>query len=255
MNQARIEVLTAPQSVHMATEWYEMTSPDHFWMRRRYKVIQQMLGENIQKSSNLGEIGCGSGVLQRQIEDDYGKGVDGFDLNYDALKKSYSRFSQLYVYDVFESRAIFQSKYELLFLCDVLEHVDDHLEFMTCALSMIKNDGLIVLNLPAYQFFYSRYDEVAGHRRRYNLPDIDKLVRSVGANIYKWTYWGMPLLPLLLVRKIVLKNVQKAHVIRKGIGVNSRFLNSLYYYLSCMEICPQHIAGTSLCVAIRKINI
>ena len=53
--------------------------------------------------------------------------------------------------------------YDLLLLMDVIEHVEDDLEFIRVSLEHLKPGGIIAINVPAHMKLYSRYDEVAGH--------------------------------------------------------------------------------------------
>jgi ubiquinone/menaquinone biosynthesis C-methylase UbiE len=80
--------------VSMADRWFEIASIDHFWVRRRFEVLQQLAGALISGSRKMAEIGCGHGLLQRQIENAYGREVCGFDLNEYALKQNASRRSK-----------------------------------------------------------------------------------------------------------------------------------------------------------------
>jgi hypothetical protein len=68
-----IEYLSAPAEVSMADRWFEIASIDHFWVRRRFDVLRRLAGDWIANSRAMAEIGCGHGLLQRQIEDAYGQ--------------------------------------------------------------------------------------------------------------------------------------------------------------------------------------
>src|SRR5437764_11173656 len=101
MNSGRtLTYLSAPAEVSMADRWFEVASVDHFWVRRRFEVFQQLAGSLIGGAREIAEIGCGNGLLQRQIEDAYGREVAGFDLNEFALKQSLTRHSSIFCYDV-----------------------------------------------------------------------------------------------------------------------------------------------------------
>ena len=69
--------------------------PTIFWIRRRFKVFQQLAGNLIPGAQTIAEIGCGNGLVQRQIEVAYGKEVSGFDLNEAALKINVSCLSSV----------------------------------------------------------------------------------------------------------------------------------------------------------------
>ena len=70
--------------------------------------------------------------------------------------------------------------YDMILLMDVIEHIDDDVGFLTAALKHLKSDGVVVINVPAHMSFYSKYDEVAGHKRRYNTAGVEALSRRKG---------------------------------------------------------------------------
>jgi SAM-dependent methyltransferase len=87
---------------------------------------------------------------------------------------------------------------------DVLCHrsVDEHLalvEFHRC----LAPQGLLVLNLPAYQWMYSRHDRAVHTARRYTRSRLHTLLRDAGFLDIQTTYWNTVLFPLMaLWRKL-----------------------------------------------------
>src|SRR5215472_13006304 len=101
MSLAReIVYLSPPAKVCMADRWFELASVDHFWIARRFEVLQRLAGPLIAGAREVAEVGCGSGLLQCQIEDRYDRPVTGFDLNEYALKRNLSRLSTVCCYNV-----------------------------------------------------------------------------------------------------------------------------------------------------------
>src|SRR5450631_4437576 len=121
---------SAPASVSMADHWYEAAHPDHFWIRRRFDVMDRLCGPLIRSADAIAEIGCGNGLVQKSIEDHYGKAVSGFDLNELALKKNLSTLSPCYCYDVHQRAEEFRARFDVVLLFDVLEHIEDEGAFL-----------------------------------------------------------------------------------------------------------------------------
>src|SRR5215472_350527 len=158
-----IAYLSPPAKVSMADCWFELVSINHFWIKRRFEVLQRLAGPLITNARETAEFGCGSGLLQRQIEDRYGRAVMGFDLNEYALKQNLSRLSPVYCYDVNEKDPSLQGKFDLIFLFDVLEHIGDEDRFLAALIYHLAPTGQVVVNVPAGQWAYSSYDRAAGH--------------------------------------------------------------------------------------------
>lgn len=248
MTAAReITYLSAPAEVSMADHWYEIASIDHFWIRRRFKVLQLLAGDIISGARAIAEIGCGNGLVQRQIEDAYRKEVAGFDLNEAALKINMSCTSPVHCYDIFQKHATLRERFDVIFLFDVLEHIADERKFLEALIYHLAPGGHLVLNVPAGHWAFSQYDRAAGHVRRYSIRSLREAVAPTGLRIGKWTYWGLPLVPTLLVRKIWLMGKQgKDEIISAGFDSGSKTIDRLMGLLASCELTPQKLIGTSL---------
>lgn len=244
--QRSVRVISTPTPVHMADEWFELATLNHFWIRRRFSVCRKLLQATSVATLRLAEIGCGNGLVQRQFEDQWNVTVDGFDLNMPALQKSHSRTSSLYYYDVHERRPEFQGRYDLILLFDVLEHIQDDQHFLESVCYHLKKTGSLFINVPANNKLYSSYDIAAGHVRRYDASALQEVARRSRLRTERWTYWGMPLYPLLVARKRMLRGAAPSQVIATGFSPRNWLSNFLLSTLSKVEMIPQHVLGTSL---------
>src|ERR1700720_843193 len=125
-----IDYLSASLPVNMGDWWFDIATSDHFWIRRRFEVMRRLADSVLRNSRRIGEIGCGNGLVQRDIEDYYGIPVAGFELNDLALQKNVSRLSPLYCYDIHQRNSEFRGCFDLLLLFDVLEHIEDDAGFL-----------------------------------------------------------------------------------------------------------------------------
>ena len=239
----------------MTQYWFDIASLDHFWVRRRFAVLQKLAGRKISAARELAEIGCGHGLLQRQIEEAFGKEVCGFDLNENALKQNVSRHSKLYCYDIFRRDASLREKFDLIFLFDVLEHISEEFAFLQALLSHLAAEGSLVVNVPAGQWAYSSYDVAAGHVRRYSVRNLKRVMAVNGLGLKNWSYWGLPLVPSLLIRKLWLMGKHnESEVICAGFDSRSNTINKMMAILSRMEWLPQRFLGTSLMAVFKRVN-
>jgi len=245
----RVIILSAPMPVSMGDWWFDIATVDHFWVRRRFDVMKHLAGSLLRNAQRVAEIGCGNGLLQRQLEDEYGIPVTGFDLNEVALRKNVSLVSPLFCYNIHQLNPEFRGHFDLLLMFDVLEHIENEVEFLQSVKYHLAESGLLLINVPAHQFFYSSYDRAAGHFRRYSVRQLDEIAARNGFEICQVTYWGFPLVPLLLARKllILIKCDGKA-----GFDPRGNVMNGLLSLLARCEKLPQGLLGTSLMAVLKN---
>ena len=106
----------------------------------------------------------------------------------------------------------------------------------------------IAINVPAHMKLYSRYDEVAGHKRRYSVRNIRMLFSKTNVTPINIAQWGMLLLPALLLRKVILNLTPAERTISAGfVPANPfvrRVLETLHHIETCIPFSPP--LGTSI---------
>jgi SAM-dependent methyltransferase len=236
----------------MADQWFEIAGIDHFWVRRRFEVLRGLAGRLIPSAREIAEIGCGHGLLQRQIEEAYGREVTGFDLNEFALKQNLSRLSNIFCYDIHQQDSALHERFDLVFLFDVLEHIADEDRFLAALIFHLAPRGKLVVNVPAGKWAYSAYDKVAGHVRRYSISSLRDVVARSDLEITRWSYWGLPLVPALVLRRLwLLGNNHKDKIVSAGFSSRTNTLNHLLGLVSRCEPTPQWFLGTSLMAVLQ----
>ena len=197
----QIEKLSSTEVVSMSDDWYEIANHEHFWMKWRFEIFKFYFSQNIPKTAKILEIGCGNGVFRDQLEN-CGYVVDGCDLNLFALKLANRGKGRLIYYNIFDLAPELIGKYDLIILMDVIEHIDNDVEFLRIAGKHLNDDGLVLINVPAYKYLFSKYDTEAGHHRRYTKGKLNKVLEKSGFVPIKTGYWGLILIPIAIIRKI-----------------------------------------------------
>lgn len=248
-----IEYLSPPVEVSMTDGYFEIASLDHFWVRRRFEVFRSLAGDLVAGSREMAEIGCGHGMLQRQIEEEFEREVTGFDLNEHGLKKNLSQRSRVCCYDIFQMEASLREHFDLIFLFDVLEHMLDEDHFLKALIFHLAPNGKVVVNVPAGPWGYSGYDRAAGHFRRYSAQTLRNAAERNKLEIVKWSYWGFPLVPTLLLRKLWdLGSRDQRKAYSAGFDTRTPLVNELLRFISKCEVIPQKLGGTSLMAVLQR---
>ncbi len=245
----RIEYLSRPTPVNMGDWWFDLACSNHFWIRRRFDVMKKLADPMIRRAKRVAEVGCGHGLLQKGLEEYYGIPVAGFELNDLALKKNISRCSPLCCYDIHDRLPRFCAHFDLILLFDVLEHIEDESSFLQSVRFHLADSGVLLVNVPAIERFRSDYDRCAGHVRRYSASQLKRVLERNGFRIESYSYWGLPLVPLLLARKAIhLRNGDGS----SGFDPKWAPINKFLGILSRMEPLPQHLLGTSVMIVAEK---
>jgi SAM-dependent methyltransferase len=243
-----ITYLSPPTPVNMGDWWFDIATKDHFWIRRRFDVMRRLANSVLRNSRSVAEIGCGNGLLQGAVEDYYGMPVTGFELNEVALQKNVSR-GPLYYYDINQRNPEFAAHFDLLLMFDVLEHIENESEFLQSAKFHLTDFGTLLLNVPAHRFLYSDYDRSQGHFRRYSASCLVQIATENNFKVGALTYWGLPLVPLLLARKGM--TMQRTDG-KAGFDTRGSTINSLLAAVARWEPLPQRFLGTSLMAVLHN---
>jgi SAM-dependent methyltransferase len=245
--------LSESAAVHMSDEWFDIAHGEHFWIKRRFDVLSKLARGLELQNKHVGEIGCGNGLVQQQFAEHYGVTVDGFDLNEYALRNSVATDQPRYCYDIFDCNPQFAARYDVLVLFDVIEHIEQEKPFLERVLYHLKEGGLLLINVPAFMAFHSRYDEVVGHQRRYNFATLENACSAVGLQRVTRTYWGLPMVPLLLLRKLWVKGQTSPRVVtRRGYDPPGRVASYCLSVGAKWEPIPQRLLGTSIMAIYRN---
>jgi SAM-dependent methyltransferase len=237
----------------MADRWFEIASVDHFWFQRRFDVLRSLADNTLVVARELAEIGCGNGLLQRQIEDAYDREVTGFDLNEYGLKNNVSRTSPVCCYDIHQREPKFRVRFDVILMFDVLEHIAAEDEFVQAVLFHLAPGGKLLVHVPAGPWAFSEYDAVVGHVRRYSPRMLFATAQRNRLQVLKWSYWGLPLLPTLAIRKLWLRGEQdKSRICSVGFDSGTGRLNRVLGLAARCEVLPQKLLGTSLMAILQR---
>jgi len=77
---------------------------------------------------------------------------------------------------------------DLVFSSNVLEHIDDDIGILNDIREVLRQDGLLVLYLPAMPVLWTRMDTKVGHFRRYTKKEICLKVKAAGFRILDVKY-------------------------------------------------------------------
>lgn len=200
-----------PLGIHFELESLDvlnMSEEHHYWSEVRRSLIRRIVKKYIQPPFEFLDIGCGNGSLLRNLEatfpGSHATGVDGY---LEALINCRRRTqtAKLVLQDLARDKwQAFNRTYNVVTLLDVLEHLDKPDSVLRHVHGLLKDDGIVIVSVPAHQWLWSERDAFLGHRKRYNKKTLTSLLQLSGYEVLHVSHlFSYLCLPALLHRKII----------------------------------------------------
>lgn len=126
------------------------------------------------------EIGCGTGVFAYEFYR-LGAEVYVYDLSENVLEIANDIFNadkeRLRIKHSLDNND--KEFYDIVAAYSVLEHVEDDSKILKYWVSLLKDDGMLILSVPARMKHWSYVDDVAGHLRRYEKKELIKTILNI----------------------------------------------------------------------------
>lgn len=185
------------------------TQRRHFWHRGRHKFLEQAVKRQLslqqrtqQRVIDLGA-GCGGWVDYFQRRDLFpGSEVAIADSSPIALRAARELVSgHVSCVQIDLLNLGFSASWDVAFLLDVVEHIEDDVAALRNAAQALAPGGLLFVTVPALQSFWSWNDEVVKHKRRYSAPQLQSVAERAGLVTLDTRYFMFLLSPLLVVSR------------------------------------------------------
>jgi hypothetical protein len=87
---------------------------------------------------------------------------------------------------------------------DILEHLDNDIGGIRSFYQALREDGVLILTVPAFRSLWGIQDEVTFHKRRYSRHEIVNKLQQEGFEITKSSYFNFFLFfPILFGRRLI----------------------------------------------------
>ncbi len=93
-------------------------------------------------------------------------------------------------------------KYDVVGAFDVVEHAAQETEILSHMFQSVRVGGHVIVSVPAYQWLWSRHDEINNHYRRYTAFSLTRILSAAGFEVVYCGYWNTILFPLAVVARI-----------------------------------------------------
>jgi SAM-dependent methyltransferase len=165
----------------------------HFWFAARNDIILRAIRRTIGPltGQRLLDVGCGTGYVLRALEQ-AGADAWGIDMHVEALRLARQKVDGPLVWSP-AARLPFVEDFDVVSLFDVIEHAADDVAVLLEARRVLRPGGSIVITVPAGPEYWTRYDSVIGHKRRYTRTSLGAALRRSGVTATAVQYFNCTL--------------------------------------------------------------
>lgn len=252
--------------LEMEIEAYEELNrlePTHWWYQGMRQITDQLLVSILKKEQmhQVLDVGCGVGGNLAALSP-YGQtwGID-----YSPIALNFAR--KLYQHKLALANAehlpYATHSFDLITSFDVLycrEVADDILALSEIA-RVLRPDGLVLIRLPALDWFYGPHDQFVHGARRYSASELQIKLRTVGLEPLHCIYANSILSPLIFIirqwQRIWISPTQKHKSDVKAVPpiINKTLIAILVFEARCISAGVRFPFGVSVfCLAYKRTN-
>jgi SAM-dependent methyltransferase len=222
----------------------------YFWFLGRNLIIKSILAKFLpSRRSKVLEVGCGTGYVSALIKS-MGYELDCADILLESLKSCRLRLkdSSFFQFDLYNIP--FRGHFDCICAFDVIEHVENDRLALRNIGAALKPKGFLFITVPAYSFLWSKSDDYACHKRRYNSKELESKLMDAGFDILKKSHFMTFLLPFVILSRLLLKNE-----IKDEFSINPILNQAFLYSLILESYLINHIdlpLGSSIFIVARQ---
>lgn len=205
----------------------------HWWFSVRRKLISEFIKKHSIKKKNLKilDYGCGSGTnIMTLVKFGRVFCYEKDKKTSDYLLSEYKEVKQVKVFKKLDKSI----KYDYIILADVLEHIKNDASTLKNLKKLIKPNGKILLTVPAYNFLFSKKDEILKHFRRYSYNEIKNLV-SKNYSVKRISFFNTLLFVPIAAITIIFK-IFKVDYIDDVEKTPNKIINKLLNFIFSLEL-------------------
>lgn len=225
----------------------------HWWHISKRRIVHKLIEKyNTKENPKILDIGCGTG---KNMEDLQNLGsIYGLDSSPEALRFCKKRGLNNLILGSAEKTKLKNNFFDIITILDVLEHTDDK-KTLKEVHRILRDDGLIIITVPAFSWLWSNWDIVLHHKRRYTKKNLTGVFKKEGLQIIKISYmYSFLVLPVLIIRALKSLFLKKSY--SSDFKLSSPFLNLIMNKITNIEsffiMLTSIPIGTSIIVVAKK---
>jgi SAM-dependent methyltransferase len=175
-----------------------------WWFQGRKNIIRwhlQKIVSRLGQIETIMDIGCGSGV-NLSVLAEFG-GVIGVEPSKVLAERSRSRGVAIQIYELPAWQLDKTRVVDLFTMFDVLEHVEDDVDFLMRLNQSASHNHALLLSVPACPFLFGEHDKLLSHHRRYSRKMLNDCLMRAGYRPLSIRYYMFFLFPGALTARLI----------------------------------------------------
>lgn len=183
----------------------------HCWYVARRALLVHELRKLSQSSIGLKILdiasACGDSIV---VCSNYGK-TFGIDVSWDAIKYCKQKNIETILRGDAHNLPFKSDSFDIVVALDVFEHLEDDIASMKEIERVLKSEGKLIFNVPAFMFLFSYHDLAFHHFRRYKAEELKQKLEQAKFQINYLTYWSFFIFPAIFVMRKLFNFKNKLH--------------------------------------------
>ena len=183
---------------------YHQIEKKHWWNCSRRDFIYKLIHANkTDKGIKILDIGCSTGVLIEGLYKLTSAEIFGIDVSDNAINACHKRGLINTRVMNGEKLDFENSTFDIVIASDCLEHIKDDQKALKEWYRVLKNQGKLIIIVPAFMALWSEQDNLSNHFRRYHRNELRLMLKKTGFKINRLSFWNNILfIPIFTIRII-----------------------------------------------------
>ncbi len=166
---------------------YSELAASHWWWRTRDAMLIDEIRDlwRGKRRGRILDVGCGDGRLFPKL-DEFGA-VEGIEPDPSTLGTKAK--SDRHIHNApFREPLPIVGEFDLILMLDVLEHLEDPVESLSLARTLLAPEGVVLITVPALPILWTRHDQLNHHRLRYTRRELRRQLALAGMSVLQIRY-------------------------------------------------------------------
>ncbi len=128
------------------------------------QIFEKRLIEMLPQYQSILDAGCGDGYWLEILRNLGFNNLFGVDISHSFLKRAKKKGFNVAQYDI--SNMSFLREFDIVIMCDVLEHLSDIDSALDCVRKALKNAGIFYLMIPVYDSLSSKFNRLIHGKKK-----------------------------------------------------------------------------------------